>query len=56
VVISSTVRDLLGQAGTARAAGRGETAARLYDEAAVRCQADGDLDGWTQAVLGAASV
>ena len=31
-------------------------AARLYDEAAVRCRADDDLDGWTQAVLGAASV
>jgi hypothetical protein len=56
MVISSTVRDLLDRAGTARAAGRGETAARLYDEAAIRCQADGDLDGWTQAVLGAASV
>ena len=56
MVISPTVRDLLDRAGTARAAGRGETAARLYDEAATRCQADGDLDGWTQAVLGAASV
>lgn len=55
-MISSTARDLLDRAGTARAAGRGETAARLYDEAATRCRADGDLDGWTQAVLGAASV
>jgi hypothetical protein len=56
VVTSSTVRDLLDRAGTARGAGRGEVAARLYDEAATRCQAEDDLDGWTQAVLGAASV
>jgi len=34
----------------------GETAARLYDEAATRCRAEDDLGGWTQAVLGAASV
>jgi hypothetical protein len=53
---SSMIRDLLDRADAARAAGRGETAARLYDEAATRCQADGDLGGWTQAVLGAASV
>jgi tetratricopeptide (TPR) repeat protein len=50
------VRDLLDRADAARAAGRGETAARLYDEAATRCRAEGDLSGWTQAVLGAASV
>jgi len=55
-VTSSTVRDLLDRAGAARGAGRGETAARLYDEAAVRCRAGDDLDGWTEAVLGAASV
>ena len=54
---SPTVGDLLGRADAARAAGRGETAARLYDEAATRCRAEGcDLDAWTQAVLGAASV
>ncbi len=50
------VRDLLDRADAARAAGRGEIAARLYDEAATRCRAEGDLSGWTQAVLGAASV
>src|SRR5712671_4375072 len=53
---SSAVRDLLDRADAARAAGRGGTAARLYDEAAARCRADDDLDGWTRAVLGAASV
>src|ERR1700738_1200475 len=53
---SSAVRDLLDRADAARAAGRGESAARLYDEAAARCRAEGDLDGWTRAVLGAASV
>ena len=54
---SPTVGDLLGRADAARAAGRGETAARLYDEAATRCRAEGgDLGAWTQAVLGAASV
>jgi hypothetical protein len=56
VTRSSTVRDLLDRADAARAAGRGGTAARLYDEAAARCRAEDDLDGWTQAVLGAASV
>jgi hypothetical protein len=56
VVTSSAARDLLDHAGAAREAGRGEVAARLYDEAVVRCQAEGDLDGWTLAVLGAASV
>ena len=56
MVISPAVRDLLDRAGTARAAGQGVTAARLYDEAASRGRADGDLDGWTEAVLGGASV
>jgi hypothetical protein len=51
-----TGRDLLGRAGAARAAGRGPEAARLYDEAAVCCREAKDLDGWTEAVLGAASV
>src|SRR5262249_24017933 len=31
-------------------------AARLYDEAAARCREANDLDGWTEAVLGGASV
>jgi hypothetical protein len=53
---SPTVGDLLDRADAARAAGRGETSARLYDEAATRCRAEDDLDGWTEAVLGAASV
>jgi tetratricopeptide (TPR) repeat protein len=56
VTRSASVRDLLDRAGAARAAGRGETAARLYDEAAARCRDGDDLDGWTEAVLGAASV
>ena len=56
VTHSPTVGDLLDRADAARAAGRGQTAARLYDEAATRCRAEDDLDGWTQAVLGAASV
>ncbi len=56
VTHSSAVRDLLGRADAARAAGRGETAARLYDEAVARCRAEDDLDGWTRAVLGAAAV
>ncbi len=55
-MISSAVRDLLDRADAAREAGRGDVAARLYDEAAVRCRAGDDLDGWTRAVLGAASV
>lgn len=50
------VRDLLGRAGAARAAGRGVVAARLYDEATAHCREANDLDGWTEAVLGAASV
>jgi hypothetical protein len=48
--------ELLDRADVARAAGRGEVAARLYDEVAARCQAAGDLDGWTRALLGAAAV
>jgi hypothetical protein len=50
------VGDLLDRADAARTAGRGEVAARLYDEAAARCRAADDLGGWTRAVLGAASV
>jgi hypothetical protein len=56
VTHSSIVRGLLDRADAARAAGRGEAAARLYDEAVDRCRAADDLDGWTDAVLGAASV
>jgi hypothetical protein len=47
---------LLERAGQARAAGRGEVAARLYGQAAVRYRDAGDLAGWTEALLGAASV
>jgi hypothetical protein len=36
VVISSTARDLLERADAVRGAGRGEAAARLYDEAVAR--------------------
>src|SRR4051812_13064834 len=53
---SSMVCDLLDRANAARAAGRGDAASRLYDEAASRCRDADDLDGWTQAVLGSASV
>jgi hypothetical protein len=56
VTHSSTVRDLLDRADAARAGGRGEAAARLYDEAVTRCRVEDDLDGWTESVLGAASV
>jgi hypothetical protein len=52
----SAVGDLLDRADAARAAGRGADAAGLYDEAIARCRAASDLDGWTRAVLGAASV
>ena len=48
--------DLLDRAAAERAAGRGETASKLYNEAASCCQQTGDLQGWTEAVLGAASV
>jgi len=50
------VADLLDRADAERAAGRGDAAARLYDEAIDRCRAAGDLAPWTRAVLGAASV
>lgn len=53
---SPAVRDLLGRADAARAAGRGADAARLYDEAAALGREANDGDGWTEAVLGAASV
>jgi hypothetical protein len=52
----STVGELLDRADAERTAGRGGAAARLYDEAVARCRAGSDLDGWTRAVLGAASV
>ncbi len=48
--------DLLDRAGTARAAGRGDAAARLYDDAIDEYRRIGDLDGWIRAALGAASV
>jgi tetratricopeptide (TPR) repeat protein len=49
------IDDLLERADAARAAGRMQEAARLYDEAIARCRADGDLTRWTRAALGAAS-
>jgi len=52
----ATTEELLDRADVARAAGRGEVAARLYDDAATRFRAAGDLDGWTRALLGAAAV
>jgi hypothetical protein len=52
----STVDELLDRADAARTAGRGDDAARLYAEASARCRAGNDLDGWTRAALGAASV
>jgi hypothetical protein len=55
VTLPGTIGELLDRADAARAAGRGETAGRLYDEAAVRSQTENDLDGWTRAVLGAAA-
>jgi hypothetical protein len=56
MVTSSTIRDLLDRADAARSAGRGDAAARLYDEAATRSRDADDLPGWTEAVLGAATV
>ena len=47
VTRSSTVRDLLDQADAERIAGRGEAAARLYDEAASQFRDADDLAGWT---------
>jgi hypothetical protein len=52
----AAVLALLDRADAARSAGRGDEAARLYDEAVAQCRAGDDLDGWTRAVLGAASV
>lgn len=51
-----TVADLLDRADAARAAGRMQVASGLYDQAVTRCRANGDLTGWTRALLGAASV
>lgn len=56
VIRAATVADLLDRADAERTAGRAEIAAALYDEAAGRARADGDLAGWTRSVLGAASV
>lgn len=53
---ASTVRDLLDRADAERAAGRADAATRLYDDAVTRCRSEDDLVGWTEAVLGAASV
>ena len=55
-MVNSTVRDLLDRAATERAAGHGDTASKLYNEAATCFQRAGDLAGWTEALLGAASV
>jgi tetratricopeptide (TPR) repeat protein len=49
------IDDLLGRADAARDGGRLQEAAGLYDEAIECCRAEGDLVGWTRAVLGAAS-
>jgi hypothetical protein len=56
VATHSSVNDLLDRADRAREAGRGEVAGRLYDQVAAQCREQGDLAGWTQAVLGAASL
>ncbi|GAA4361244.1 hypothetical protein [Angustibacter luteus] len=53
---ATVVTDLLDRADAERAAGRGETAAGLYDQAVAAARADDDLPGWTRAVLGAASL
>ena len=52
----STVDHLLDRADAEREAGRGDAAARLYDEAITLCRTENDLARWTRAVLGAASV
>jgi hypothetical protein len=52
---ASSVSRLLDRADAARVAGRGDAAARLYDEAIDRSRAEGDLATWTRAVLGAAA-
>ncbi|TDP89062.1 hypothetical protein [Labedaea rhizosphaerae] len=54
--MSNPVAELLDRADAARAAGRGDEAARLYDTAITSCREAGDLAGWTRAALGAASV
>lgn len=51
-----SVDELLDHADAERAAGRADEAARGYDRAITRCRDEGDLAGWTRAVLGAASV
>jgi hypothetical protein len=56
MIRADPVSDLLDRADAERTAGRGETAARLYDDAVGRCRDQGDLAVWTRAVLGAASV
>jgi hypothetical protein len=53
---ATSVSRLLDRADAARAAGRGDAAARLYDEAIDRCRTDGELAPWTRAVLGAAAL
>ena len=53
---SSTSVDLLDRADAARAAGRADEAARLYDEAISECRDLDDLAGWIRAALGAASL
>lgn len=50
------IADLLARADAERAAGRGEAAARLYDEAATAARASDAHDAWVNAALGAASV
>lgn len=52
----SITDDLLARADAAKAAGRGEAAARLYDQAVLDCRRTGDLNGWARAALGAASL
>ena len=44
------------RADAARAAGRAQEAAACTTRRSARCRTDDDLDGWTRAVLGAASV
>ncbi|MFI5613647.1 hypothetical protein [Amycolatopsis sp. NPDC051903] len=51
-----TLSELLDRADAARAAGRGDEAARLYDTALTRGRRADDLPAWTRAALGAASV
>jgi tetratricopeptide (TPR) repeat protein len=48
--------ELLARALAERDAGRGASAAGLYDEAAARARAGGDHESWARAALGAASV